>query len=412
MDQYNNNLPCNSDAEKMLISRMLLNADIIPLVANVIQDQHFYFSDTRILFRAIIATKNNSLPAILQYIADRKLSVSAGVIDEIVLLAASSVGWKTEAEIILDLAKRRDLILSCSSTARSAQVSLQDGIACISDAIKKIMQNSTLDPTNEELLQQSWETIERRHADKTFCCGVNTGFMEIDSKTNGMEPKTTWYVGALRSTGKSAFAINICENILTNDINGLIPYFSLESTHQALTFRRIARESKIHLTRIKTGNIFEDEWPLLGTAYQTISQRKLIFYDQYKYRYLENIMSQCEVLRIDNNVPLVVIDYLQLVTMNKTFHSKIDRFSEISDTLNWFAKEMNCPVMILSQLNADEQLKESRDIENNADNIWILRKMHDMSSEVKLTCVKGKDTGTFTANLIFDGGIMLFSDAG
>lgn len=402
--------PHNIDAEQSILSRMMLNSDIIPLVIDTLSINDFYNTDNKNLFRALCDIKTHiDTPSIVQWLKDNKCTVKTELLSDIAFKAGSSLGWHRDVEILVDLSRRRELIKACYESQDIAYTNLETALCTISQKIKDIMSEKQIELTNEELIQQSYKVIEQRHDKKDFFCGIKTGFIEIDEKVQGLEPKTTWYVGGLRSTGKSAFAINVCENILSEN-DGIIPYFSLESTHQALTFRRVARETGIHLTRIKTGNIYDNEWLDINTAYKKLIDRKLIFHDQFRYRYLENIMSRCEVLNIDNTILMIVIDFLQLINMQKSFAGKTDRFSEISDQLNWFAKEMNCPIMILSQLNADEQLKESRDIENNADNIWILSKPDEMSKDIKLQCVKGKDTGTFMTKLNFDGSTMRYRD--
>jgi replicative DNA helicase len=240
--------------------------------------------------------------------------------------------------------------------------------------------------------------------------GILTGFKNIDDNIHGLESKCTYYLKATSGTGKSSLALNIGENI-AKAYKGYVLYFTLESTDIALTMRRISRHSKIALTRIKTGNIrSEGEWESLVRTAKELSDSNMLIIENSKYRWFESMRAFCESFALENETLLIIVDFLQLVRSRVKQNSRHLELSYISDCFNFLAKNIGCPVMILSQVNKDYQTKESRDIENNADNVWLLERKNNEDEYLKLIATKGKDIGPWKTWLKFDRFIQKFSD--
>jgi replicative DNA helicase len=187
-------------------------------------------------------------------------------------------------------------------------------------------------------------------------------------------------------------------------------YFILESTALAQTFRRLANRTGIPLTRLRIGNIFGDgEWESITKACGDISDSKLWVIDNPQYCRFESMQALCETLSMDQHIALIVVDFLQLMSLSGNWQSEHHKFKNITIQFNHLAKNLRCPFLILSQLNVEGQLKESRDIYSNADHVWRLERQGE-SKLVKFIFEKGRDTGTATKWLEFDTHHMRFTD--
>jgi replicative DNA helicase len=244
--------------------------------------------------------------------------------------------------------------------------------------------------------------------------GVLAGLKNIDNNLYGLEARCTYYVAATRSTGKSALALNIASNI-ANYYPGWVLYFTLESTLEALTFRRFARDTKIALTRLKRGGSADNpldnwEWEKITNTSNTLSESRLVVIEKTKYLQLENLTAFCETFTLEQKLRLVVVDYMQLLTAKGRFSNRHLELSHISRRLNALAKDLDCPIMVLSQLNKEKGLKESGDLENNADHIWLLEKLDPDQDYIHVKGVKAKDSAPWDTWLTFNGNIMTFYD--
>ena len=406
--------PNNQDAEQILLSCININPDIIHLVENKISETDFYHVKNGLLFRAMgILKKSKGLfdvGLIEQWLKDNKYPADVMYIIDTLSCHPTSVDWETYADILIDLRQRRELILKCEETSNEAYSNLENALAIITPGIKNITAEKEIELSNDERLVEVYKQIEKNIESDSKTRGILTGFENIDKHMHGLAPQETIYIGARRHTGKTALAIGISENVLDVYNDGIIPFYSVESNFTALTYRRLARQTRYHLTRISTGNIRDTEQGGLVDAFTQIKNRSLYFYDQPRFRYLENIFSHCEVLSLENKLLMVVIDYLQLIKMKQVFKSKHERFGEIADQLNMMAKSLNCPIIILSQYNKENELKESGDIEDSAANVWSLERKDKTTNVIDIVCTKGKEVGTWSEQLIFETHFMQYKD--
>lgn len=332
---------------------------------------------------------------------------------ELATMGTGSAHWAHYVRIVEDLAVRRRIIEQCQVTAEKTHDTLTDISAILSEHKTVIRGLDTKEcdyQPNKELVNRAYEIIGERHRTKDHRVGILTGYKNIDSRIHGMEPKTTFYLKGESGTGKSALALNIGENLVSEN-DGSIPYFTLESTALALTFRRFARHSRIALTRIRTGNIKSDaEWEDITRTCNELYNNGMILLEHSRFRWFENIQTFCESYAMSHKLLLVIIDFLQLMRTRVRQNSRHLELSYISDSLNYLAKDLNCPILILSQVNKDYQTKESRDIENNADNIWEIKRETKESELATIRATKGKDSGTWQTTLRFDRFIQRFCD--
>jgi len=249
------------------------------------------------------------------------------------------------------------------------------------------------------------DIMERYQKKKTL--GIPTGLAGVDRNIQGLENSCTYYLGAYKHTGKSALALNIGINI-DQQKKGDILYFNLESTALAQYHRRVANITGIPLTRIRTGNLRDpkEEEELLR-AVGIISESRLLVMDSPRYRDLNQLTAFTESHALENNIALVVVDYCQRLEVRGKWSGLRDQFREIAHRLDDFGKNINRPLLILSQREEKTgYLKESRDIEDAADHVWYLT--DEGAGHMKLVCTKGKDTGTWECYLDFDKHMMRF----
>jgi replicative DNA helicase len=414
MPQHDNVQPHNIEAEQALIAACFINPRIIPQVQQILSQDDFYRTAHQLIFQGIAELKDKLEPVVFgewartQGILDKigGIEYLNGILD----IVSSSVGWKYHAETIKGLSQRRELISVCSSTLERVFSPLEDFDAILSEHKNSLREvQAERKPSFQspaQLVNDAYKLIEDRSRGKAQIA-YPTGFSVIDEKIQGLEPSCTYYLGAPSHTGKSALALNIADHLADN---GMVLYFILESTAVAQTFRRMANKTGIPLTRLRLGNLYGDpEWEELTKAASTLSESKLYVIDQGQYAQFERMQALCETMAMEHELRLVVVDFLQLISIRGSFQSEHHKYKAITIQFNHLAKALQCPFLILSQLNAENQLKESRDIYSNADHVWRLEREED-SKTLKIIGEKGKDTGKWKGWMDFDSFLMRFKD--
>lgn len=421
--------PYNNEAECAVLGSMLINPLCIPKTQKILIPKDFYREAHQNISQAIFELKNKTdLVTISEFLNKKNLLERCGGNDYLASLVAdimTSAGIEYHAQIIKNLSKRRQIISHCSIAAERAFGLFDDIDDILSEhkagvrSIENDQQNTIT--SNKNLLMTIMDDLEKGADDHTV--GVLTGLKNIDDNLSGLEPKTTYYIIAESGMAKSALALNIASNIALK-YPGKVPYFTLESTGMALTRRRLAKHSHVALTRLRNRNIRgEWEWENITKACNTLSEPNLMLIDSTHYQTIENLTAFCESLVMDEKISLIIIDYIQLLESIKHFNSRHLEISYISKQLNFLAKDLNIPILIISQLGKDVEkrnkkepmlsdIKESGDIRNNADNILSIYtpKPEDVQFYTKIRALKGKDTGRWTTWLHFDGNFQEFVD--
>ena len=266
------------------------------------------------------------------------------------------------------------------------------------------------------------EKIEERAKSGNRFVGVKTGFQNIDIYMNGLEPKTTNYLIARPSMGKTALALNISDFVALN-YPGKVIFFSLESGDKALTRRRLSAHSGIFLSRLRTGDVREDQWPDLIESANALSENNLIIIDRPRYKTIENLIALSESLAMESPLSLIVIDHIQRMRARKRFNNRHLELSFISEEISSLAKDLDIPILILCQLSRKVEdrakhnqqprlsdMKESGDLEQNADSVWGLYRKDKEDEYAHIEGLKGRDTGTWKTWLRFDRYIQKFYD--
>ena len=409
-----NNMPYSIEAEESLLGAMLQNPQAISIALSKINSKDFYSERNRLLYESVIEMHNRNIAVngetALRYLKENDLFEKLFQNDEAYLMRIIDgtpfyQNAKYYAEIIAEKSLLRDLIFAAQDIEKSAYESKDSETKEVADfAERKIFEVTQRRLDNDfthirDLLYEALTSIEERKKHKSAVTGVPSGFTGLDRVTHGFQPSDLIILAARPSVGKTSFALNIVEHVMTNvETMGFgIGFFSLEMSRMQLVERLISSKARINLSRVRSGDLERQEWTKLGQTFNSLSQSNLLIDDssqltimeirgkarQMKYKFAE--MSKTSGKNID--LKLIVVDYLQLIHSNIQTRRNGTREQEIADIsrgLKALAKELNIPVVALAQLSrAVEQrqdkprlsdLRESGSIEQDADLVMFLHR--------------------------------------
>ena len=263
------------------------------------------------------------------------------------------------------------------------------------------------------------------YEEKNDVTGLTTGFRDLNKKINGLQRSDLLLIAARPAMGKTAFALNLVQNAaLKGDAS--VAVFSLEMSKEQLVQRMIASQSTVELKKIKTGTLADNDWPRITDGMAILSGAKIHIDDTPGIK-ISELRSKCRKLKIEKGLDLVLIDYLQLMEGEGQNESRQQEIAKISRSLKILAKELDCPVVALSQLSrAPEQradhrpmlsdLRESGSIEQDADIVMFLYRdeYYNPDTEKKnigeVIVAKNRHGETGTVELVWFGGIQKFAD--
>lgn len=419
--------PHDIATEQAVLASMMGNNSIIPRVKDILQPSDFYRESHKLIAKSIYTLNDPDLLLVKQELERQGILDKVGgqaYLMELVDALVVTQGIEQHAKTLKSLSDRRSIIRVCQSTysaAMSRQEPTEELLSSLKDQIRSIEQGQHGKPweDNLQLVKDVYRDIEDRKASGDKFVGVKTGFNHIDAACQGMEPKTTIYLIARPSIGKTALGLNIADSVAQN-YEGATVFFSLESNSLALTRRRMAAKSQVYLSRIRSGNVDDSHWRAIVEAANEISGSSPIIIDHPRYKVIENLMALSESIAMDNKINLIVIDHIIRMRSQKPKQSQHLELGYVSEMLSDLAKNLNCPVLILCQLNRDiekrtgkqypmlSDIRESGRLEENADLVWGLWRRDKESDTARLECLKGRDTGTWTKWLRFDRYIQKF----
>jgi replicative DNA helicase len=386
-------LPHNLEAERSVLGAILLNNDAFNLAAEVI-DSHDFFRDAhRRIFDKMVKLSERGDAIDLVTLKD-ELGRS-GEVDEVggpayIAALVDGVPRSTNvahyARIIKDKAILRTLIFSANKILASAYEA-EDEPEVILDqaehAIFAIAEDKVRDGfvSLGTLAQSSLDTIEKLHARKGLLTGVPTGFTDLDEMTSGLQPADLIIIAARPSMGKTSLALNIAQHVGTKT-NLTVGMFSLEMSKEQLFLRMLTAEARIDAHRLRGGFLGERDWGRLSQAIGTLSEAKLFIDDSPGAGVLE-MRAKCRRLASQNGLDLVIVDYIQLMQGRGRFENRTLELASISRSMKGLAKELNVPVVVLSQLSRAPEsrtnhrpqlsdLRESGALEQDADLVLFI----------------------------------------
>ena len=388
--------PHNLNAEESLLGAMLLSRDAVNTAAETgIGVEHFYKPAHQHVFDAMRSLLTIGEPIDPVTVADELRRV--GLLDEIGGLdfllqlqnstpVIGNVG--RYAKIVLDTASLRRLIGVASEIAEIAYTEPDDVTKALDEVESRVFavaEQRVVDSTKplRELLEEASDELEKRFESKVQLTGVPTGFADLDAKILGLQKSSLVIVGARPAMGKTAFALNVATNVAQK--SGLpVLIFSLEMSHSELTMRILSSEAGVESSKLRTGNLSVSEWTLINNAIGRLDQQ-LIFLDDNPRVTVMEIRAKARRLKARyGGIGLIVIDYLQLMSGSGAENRQLE-VSEISRNLKILAREMEVPVMALSQLSRQletrqdkrpqlSDLRESGSLEQDADIVMFLHR--------------------------------------
>ena len=422
--------PHSIEAEQSVLGAMIVNKESINTALEMVRPDDFYKEANKEIYEAIMVLFNKNEPVDLITLSEElKRRGTLDNIGGITYLANLSSSIATTAnvgyycKIVEQKSILRKLIKTSDDIMNSAYEDTEEVNAIIEKAEKNIFDitqgshKQGFAPISEVLLS-SFAQIEERASNKGQLTGLTTGFTDLDNKLSGLQKADLVLLAARPSMGKTALGINIVTNSALK-ANAKVAVFSLEMSKEQLVQRIISGTAHVDLQKIISGNLVDDEWLQVVNSMGPLSQMG-IYIDDTAGISLTEMKAKCRKLKIEKGLDLVLVDYLQLMSLDGHTESRQQEISAISRGLKGLAKEMECPVIALSQLSrapelrADHRpilsdLRESGAIEQDADVVMFLYRdeYYNQDSELKnigeVIIAKHRNGPTGTVELTWKG---------
>lgn len=393
MDMPLKSLPYNIDAEQSVIGSMLKDNSVIPEVVETLKSEDFYKDSHKIIFETIMKLYQNSshvdMITLLEELKSANELEKAGGISYVTELNSStllSANLSSHIKIVNDKAILRKLIKASNEIVEKSYSNQNDVDAVLDLAEQRIFSIAENSSTSDfeamnTVLERGFAEIEKIYNNKGHIPGVPSGFPDLDDKTSGFQKGDMILIAARPSMGKTTFALNITEHAAIREGKN-VAVFSLEMGKEQLAYKLLCSEANVDMLKLRTGNLDDKDWENIAKAAGPLSKSKIFIDDTAGISVME-MRSKCRKLNMEHGIDMIVIDYLQLMSGSKGSESRQQEVSEISRSIKALAKEIECPVISLSQLSrAPEQradhrpmlsdLRESGSIEQDADLVMFL----------------------------------------
>ncbi|AJY74866.1 replicative DNA helicase [Paenibacillus beijingensis] len=386
--------PQNIEAEQAVLGAVLLQAEALITAMERVRSEDFYSVAHQRVFEAMVELGENNEPidlvTLTAYLQDRQQLDEIGGVSYLAKLAgvvptAANVDYY--AQIVEEKSMLRRLIRTATTIVSDGYASAEDIGALLSDAEARILEISNRRSSSgfisiRDVLMEVFERVEFLYSHKGGTTGIPSGFPDLDKMTSGFQRSDLIIVAARPSVGKTAFALNIAQNVGVR-ARETVAIFSLEMSAAQLVQRMICAESNVDAGRMRTGFLEGDDWEKLTMAIGSLSEAQ-IFIDDTPGITVADIRAKCRRLKKERGLGMILIDYLQLIAgRGKAGENRQQEVSEISRTLKMIARELEVPVIALSQLSRGVEqrqdkrpmmsdLRESGSIEQDADIVSFL----------------------------------------
>ena len=389
--------PHSVEAEQSVLGGLLLSSDAWDSVAELVDPSDFYRPNHRIIFREIAKLAEATEPVDVITVADKldargELDAAGGLeyLTELAQSTPSASNIRAYAAAVRERASLRKLIEAAQDIAESGfNPEGRSSDELIDEAERKIMQISEQGPKAggpqdiNPLLQAAIGRIEELFNSGGDITGLTTGFADLDGMTSGLQPSDLVIVAGRPSMGKTSFAMNLVENAVLSQDNKPILVFSMEMPAEQLVMRMLSSIGRIDQTRIRNGKLEQEDWPKLSAAVSKLKDVPMHIDDTPALTPTEVRSRARRIAREHGQIGMIMVDYLQLMQIAGSSEGRTAEISEISRNLKAIAKEFNCPVVALSQLNraleqrpnkrpVNSDLRESGAIEQDADVIMFI----------------------------------------
>ncbi|SBS25011.1 Replicative DNA helicase [Marinomonas aquimarina] len=383
--------PYSIEAERSVIGGLMLDPQAWEKVSEVVMADDFYRPEHRAIFSVIARLADDTEPADVVTISERldkrgELEEIGGIayLIEMVEATPSAANIASYAEIVRERSILRRLISTTNDiNSRAFHPEGMSASEIVEDAERRIFQLSGDGEKKggprvaSEILSKTVDKIDELYHQEGSITGLSTGFTDLDGMTSGLQPSDLIIVAGRPSMGKTTFAMNLVENAtMISELPVVV--FSLEMPAEQLMMRMLSSLGRIDQTRMRSGQLIQEDWDKLMSAVKMLKDRKLFIDDTAGISPTEMRSRTRRIAREHGGVALIMVDYLQLMQIPGYSEGRTNEISEISRSLKAIAKEMNCPVIALSQLNrsleqrpnkrpVNSDLRESGAIEQDAD---------------------------------------------
>jgi len=430
--------PQSIEAEQSVLGSMLVDKEAIPTVMEILKPEDFYRPDHREIYEVVIELFDRAQPIDLITVSERlklhgKLELIGGLeyLSNIATAVPTTANVSNYSKIVEEKSLLRRLIRASSDIVdlgfdASEEVSYiidraQQGIF---DILQKRSSQGFI--PIKDVLVDTFNKLEELYNNKGTITGIPTGFADLDFKTAGLHNSDLILIAARPAMGKTALALNLAQNAA---VHSKVPVavFSLEMSKEQLVNRMLSSEAMVDGSRMKTGQLEDNDWQKVAKALGPLSEAP-IFIDDTPGVSITEIRAKCRRLKLEHNLGLVIIDYLQLMQGSKSkSENRQQEISEISRSLKMLAKEINVPVITLSQLSRAPEtrtdhrpilsdLRESGAIEQDADIVMFLYRDDyynpetDKKNIAELIIAKHRNGSTGTVELVWLGQYTKFAN--
>ncbi len=438
MAENNTRIPPNNiDAEKSVLGAILVLADVIMDVTDIVKPEDFYRKDHEIIFSAMMELFNANKPIDVVTVTE-KLS-QMGVLEKVggipylgsladeVPLASNAPQYAT---IVAEKALQRRLIKCGQDITKNAFDTEGDVTAVLEKAeqsVLDVMQNRASKSYIQikDVLPGVFNILEQASKSNGMS-GIPTGFYDLDQMTAGLHNSDLIIVAGRPAMGKTAFMLNMARNIAVKE-NLPVAIFNLEMSKEQLATRMLSTESGVESEKLRNGNLEDSDWTQIAEGMSALSGAPIYFDDSSDIS-IQSIRSKCRKLKMEKDIKVVFVDYLQLMQgkVGKS-DSRTNEVADISRSLKVMARELNIPVIVGSQVNRElekrndkrpmmSDLRESGSIEQDADIVMFLYRdeVYNKETEFKgvaeLIVAKHRNGATGTCNLVFDAAHSAFKN--
>ncbi|OFI05376.1 replicative DNA helicase [Clostridium acetireducens DSM 10703] len=386
-------LPQNMEAEQSIIGSMILDKSSIAQVVEALKSDDFYSESHKIIFSAIVELYQKDIDVDIITLTENlkskdKLENCGGItyISQISGSVFSPSNLQSYIKIVKNKSILRNLIKASSEIIQESYNN-QDDVEKVVDSAEKKIFNIASDKTSSDfepmssVLEEGFIQIEKIFNNKGETTGISSGFPELDAKTSGFQKGDMILIAARPSMGKTTFALNLAQYAALREGKS-VAVFSLEMSKQQLAFKLLCSEANIDMLKLRNGNLEDKDWESIAKASGPLAATK-IFIDDTPAISIMEMRSKCRRLKIEQGIDMIVVDYLQLMSGSRSIENRQQEVSEISRGIKALAKEMECPVIALSQLSRAPEarsdhrpmlsdLRESGSIEQDADLVMFL----------------------------------------
>ena len=429
-------LPQSIEAEQSVLGSMIIDKNAITKVMEKLRDEDFYRDGHKVIFKAISEMSKEDMAVdlltLLEYLKSTDQLERAGGVTYITEVSSSvptTANLSSYIKIVEEKSILRKLIKASTAIIEDSYNKQSEVSGVLDLAEKKIFDIAEKKSSNDfeplsDVLERGFLEIERLFNNRGEITGVGSGFTDLDAKTSGFQKGDMVLIAARPSMGKTTFALNIAEHAALREGKSVV-IFSLEMSKEQLAYKLLCSEANVDLLKLRTGTLDDKDWENIARATGPLSKAKIYIDDTAGVSVME-MRSKCRRLKMEYGIDLILIDYLQLMSGSSS-ENRQQEVSEISRSIKALAKEMECPVIALSQLSrAPEQradhrpmlsdLRESGSIEQDADLVMFLyrdeyyNKETDEKNVAECIVAKQRNGPVGTVKLAFLGQLSKFGN--